>query len=340
MGKITIFGAGITGLATAAVIREKNPDHDITIVARDLPGDAPSQAWASPWACAGWVALGGISPLEREMQLAALDHLRSLAARHPESGARLVELTDCFPGGVRASDPEGAVGWFRDRVPGFEVLDEGEGGGEEDGARVRYGSVVLTPAVFLPWLRRRLEEDGVRFVRIAEVGALADLAHLGHDVLVNASGLASSTLRDVKDDLVITDRTWVAVVRSDYRDAFVRRGNGVYTYVFGRGDGTAVVGGVSEPTTGELKSKEEIHQDLFRRAHENLPEHFPSASPADYDIVQDLVGIRPLRPAGVRVEKVEAGGQKVVHAYGTTIGGYIHSFGLAKEVARLVEEAL
>ncbi|KAL2158836.1 hypothetical protein VTH06DRAFT_4028, partial [Thermothelomyces fergusii] len=79
---------------------------------------------------------------------------------------------------------------------------------------------------------------------------------------------------------------------------------------------------------------------LFRRAHENLPEYFPSASPADYDIVQDLIGIRPLRPAGVRVEKEDIGGQKVVHAYGTTIGGYIHSFGLAEEAARLVGEAI
>jgi hypothetical protein len=42
----------------------------------------------------------------------------------------------------------------------------------------------------------------------------------------------------------------------------------------------------------------------------------------------------------VRVEKEVLNGQKVVHAYGTTIGGYIHSFGLAEEVARLVEECV
>ncbi|KAL2158835.1 hypothetical protein VTH06DRAFT_4027, partial [Thermothelomyces fergusii] len=97
MGKITIFGAGIVGLATAFVLREKHPDLEITIAARDLPGDAPSDAWASPWACAGWVALGGLNGLEQDMQLRALDRLRSLAAQHPESGARLVELTDCLP---------------------------------------------------------------------------------------------------------------------------------------------------------------------------------------------------------------------------------------------------
>jgi hypothetical protein len=75
MGKITIFGAGyvslpastylsplltlpansICGLSTAAILtcpKPNDPDwkpHQITIVARDLPGDEPSQVWASPW---------------------------------------------------------------------------------------------------------------------------------------------------------------------------------------------------------------------------------------------------------------------------------------------------
>lgn len=69
---------------------------------------------------------------------------------------------------------------------------------------------------------------------------------------------------------------------------------------------------------------------------------FPTSNPEQYKIVEDLVGIRPLRiSAGVRVEKeVMVNGQKVVHAYGTTAGGYIYSFGLGKEVAKLVEEFL
>ncbi|KAK4149487.1 hypothetical protein C8A00DRAFT_18831 [Chaetomidium leptoderma] len=344
MTKITIFGAGIPGLSTAAILSSSSsPDkHTITIAARNLPGDAPrSQDWASPWACAGWVALGGASPREEQMQLDALAYLRTLAVEYPESSVRCVELTDVFGGelGVAGSvENRGAV-WYKGRVPGFEVLQEDtkEGGGE---VRVRYGSVVLTPGVFLVWLRKRLEEGGVRFERIGEVKALGELAYLGHDLLINASGLASLTLEDVGDEKMVMDRTYVTVVKSEYQGAFVRRGLGVYTYIFGRGDGTAAVGGVSEPVQNEVKPMEEIHEDLFRRAHEYLPEHFSSPNPGDYDIVEDLVGVRPLRPAGVRVEKEVVNGQKVVHAYGTTIGGYIHSFGLAQEVARLVEEPL
>jgi len=38
------------------------------------------------------------------------------------------------------------------------------------------------------------------------------------------------------------------------------------------------------------------------------------------------------------LEKETIGGQNIVHAYGTTIGGYMLSFGIAREAARLVDE--
>jgi hypothetical protein len=106
-----------------------------------------------------------------------------------------------------------------------------------EGAKVRYGSVVLTPGVFLPWLKRMLEEDGVRFEKVGEVASLGELmgTWMEHDVLINASGLGSTKLQDVKDEKVVSDRTYVTVVKSDIKAAFVKRGVGVYTYIFGRG---------------------------------------------------------------------------------------------------------
>ena len=77
---------------------------------------------------------------------------------------------------------------------------------------------------------------------------------------------------------------------------------------------------------------------LIGRAHENLPGVFKSSKPEAYDIAQDLVGIRPMRLPEVRVEKEVIAGQKVVHAYGTTWGGYIMGFGVAREAAKLVDE--
>ena len=49
---VVILGAGVTGLTAAHVLTEGEGSNtfDVTIVARDMPEDLSSQAFASPWA--------------------------------------------------------------------------------------------------------------------------------------------------------------------------------------------------------------------------------------------------------------------------------------------------
>lgn len=241
-----------------ATLLIKDTNNTITIVARDLPGDPPSQGWASPWACAAWVALGSYcSAREQQMQLDALEYWKRLAVDEPEGGVRIAEMVDvagvCESGDSVSSE-------FMKRVPGFRVL-EGLGEGLVGAG---YESVVVDPGVFLPWLRKKLEADGVRFQRIGTVTSLGEIngMGLGHDVLINASGAASLTLEDVRDEGVVVDRTYTVVVKLEYDGMFVRREKGQYTYMFGRGDGTAVVGGLSEPVDMPARKREEVHQDV------------------------------------------------------------------------------
>ncbi|KAI1148311.1 nucleotide-binding domain-containing protein [Nemania diffusa] len=290
------------------IARQLPKDCDVTIVARDLPSEMPSQDWASPWACPGWVALGG-SAREQQMQLDALASCRKLAVSHSESSVRTNELTDVYGvGKASASDL-----WYHGRLLGYKIVDAAqfalEGGKTQPVVAVQYSSFVITP----PYLR--------------------------HDVLINASGHASATLEDVRDEQVIPGRTYVTLVKSKY-DKSLRRSATEYTYIFGRNDSTSILGGIPEPVQNDVKSSESIRADLVRRANANLPGSFPSANREDYEFVKDLVGIRPLRLPVPRVEKETVGRQKIVHAYGTTAGGYIYSFGLSREVARLVDEFL
>lgn len=55
-------------------------------------------------------------------------------------------------------------------------------------------------------------------------------------------------------------------------------------------------------------------------------------------MVRDLVGIRPYREGGVRLEPQTMDGRYVLHAYGVGGGGYVFSWGLAKAVVDLVNE--
>ncbi|KAK4168162.1 D-amino-acid oxidase [Cladorrhinum sp. PSN259] len=328
MPNITIFGAGITALSTAYTLPKSA---HIKILAANLPGDSDnSQEWASPHACAGWVALGGLTPLEEQMQLDSLAFLRKLALTNPESGVRRAKMTDIHD----ESPPNGQV-WYKDRVPGYSETQN-----EQGGLVTRYESVVVDPSKLLVWLRNELENQGVEFKRIGKVESLRQVKMMaGGEVLINASGMGSRDLKDVGDEHVVGDRTYCVRVESKFTEMFVRRGKGhQYTYVFGRGDGTAVLGGVSVPVEEEVKTAEDVRAEIIGRTHDNLPEFFASPDQKAYTVVEDLVGIRPLRFAGVRVEKEEIEGQNVVHAYGTTIGGYIHSFGLARQVAKLVDD--
>jgi len=243
----------------------------VTIVARDLPGDEPSQDWASPWACAGWAAVAahGGSPREQQMQLDALKFLRKLAASNPESSLRRAELTD-----VHDAEISGASGdlWYHGRLPNFQSLDPSTLSIHRTvklGNASTYSSAILDPAIFLPWFRRELEASGVQFLRIASIKSLSELKVFGHDILINASGIASRTLTDTKDEHVVMDRHHIMIVKSDYDKMFVRRtASGDYVYIFGRQNGTAVIGGISDMPDSEIRPLEAVREEV-RGSHDH-----------------------------------------------------------------------
>ncbi|OJD40785.1 aromatic amino acid aminotransferase [Diplodia corticola] len=330
MTKITILGAGIAGLSIAAQLPKT---HAITIVARDLPGDHPSSpTWASPFAGATWLGMDGSPAREQQMQRDGFAHMWKIAVAAPESSVKRVEMHDLWDDDDDDRRLEDV--WYYGRMPGFRVMD-GDELPEGVARGMCYMSWVLTPTVFLSWLRERLEAAGVAFKR-ANVRSLADLKGMGHDVLINAAGWGARFLGDVADQDVEQVRGQTVLVRTDYDKVWTRRGKD-YTYVIPRGDGTAVLGGIKQYGNTDTSVDSSLRDDILRRVHEGLPNVFPE-KPSEFDVVRDIVGIRPQRKTGVRVEKEELDGQTVVHAYGAPGGGYVYSFGLAREVAKLVDE--
>lgn len=230
------------------------PKHcDITIVARDLPGDPESADWASPWAGAIWLGMDGSNPSEQKMQLDSLAYWLKLAALHPDSSVKSVEMHD-----VMDHTPLDLV-WYRNKVPNFRLLTKEELPADAK-LGVSYQSIVLTPAAFLPWMRQRLEANGVVFRR-ASVRSLADLKSMGHDILINASGSGPKNLSDIKDPNMVFVRGQTCLVKSDFDKAWIRRGDH-YTYHLPRGDGTAVLGGIKENGKSEVVFQENVKRDV------------------------------------------------------------------------------
>jgi D-amino-acid oxidase len=84
-----------------AIASQLPKDYDVTIFARDLPGDPDSLQWASPWAGAIWMPVHGSGPKDQMIQLDALAyltqlyiHIQSQVSRYP-SDLRLSSLTFC-----------------------------------------------------------------------------------------------------------------------------------------------------------------------------------------------------------------------------------------------------
>ncbi|KAK5086229.1 hypothetical protein LTR70_000015 [Exophiala xenobiotica] len=283
-------------MATAAALSR---NHEVTIVAKNLPGDAPTIEWASPWAGASFIAGSCSSLQEAKMQLEAFAELWRLSIEHPESSVKRILIED-----LHDNKTEDEV-WWKDFMPEVSPL-----------ARIGDAS----------------------FKRM-NLSSLSDACSLGHDVLVNATGFGSLTLADVLDEDVDMVRGQTMVVRSDYNKLFMRDSGDRYTYAIPRLDGTVVLGGVRQRDTLDSKVDWDICRDIAQRIHKNLPDHFP-AEMSDLQNIGHNVGIRPGRRSGIRIEKEEKNGQKIVHVYGAAGGGYIFGAGMARAAATLVEEFL
>lgn len=104
----TLVSSSVIGMTTASLLSRS---HDITIVARDLPGDEPCIDWASPWAGANFIAGGCTDPREKKMQLDAFAELWRLSVSTPESGLKQITIED-----ILDTVPADQI-WWKDYVP-------------------------------------------------------------------------------------------------------------------------------------------------------------------------------------------------------------------------------
>jgi D-amino-acid oxidase len=81
----------------------------------------------------------------------------------------------------------------------------------------------------------------------------------------------------------------------------------------------------------------EIARDEIRRAHRLAPEVVPE-HPAD-DAVSHIIGIRPSRRGGFRLDSEQKDHRTVLSAYGFGGGGYAFSYGIADALVKMVEQA-
>ncbi|AEO65940.1 uncharacterized protein THITE_2113588 [Thermothielavioides terrestris NRRL 8126] len=302
------------------------------------------------------------------MALRTFAHMQALHAAHPHTAGitflKGIEYLEA-PGPAYLEPPPALL---RD-LPGFRLLDPSSSDSSDsfprDGRVVwgcEYDTWCVNPMVYCAFLLRRFVHRGGRVVQLerelrrpeeafalplvgdgtlrAGAGAGAGGGDGNGDgvgevaAVVNASGTGI-----VPDpDMTIT-RGQTCLVAEDC-DATVTRQNadGSWTFCVPRGfEGGTIIGGTKELNNWDPKPSVEVRERLLSKFIETYPKIL--GDKPKLTVIRDIVGRRPTRNGGPRVEgEVVPGAGFVMHAYGLGGRGYELSWGVAEAVVEGVEK--
>ncbi|MET0602021.1 MAG: FAD-dependent oxidoreductase [Baekduia sp.] len=336
--RVAVVGGGVAGLSAACDLRALGAKV-VIIEDRDVR-ETPS-----------WVAAGLIEPVAgtqdragMQRELAAFERSMQVWRAVAASGSPLISrrrvLTVCA-----TSRPP--LPWA-DAVEGFRPVARGEVPARYvDGDAASFSTYVVETSRWLMATRARLARDGVRFVR-ARVETLDQVTErVGPvDGIVNASGLGAARLA---------------------QDPTLFRGDGHIVRV-------RPTAGVHDVFMDETRAPEDVAADpyavnmlyIIPRRHDiviggtlwdspnvdGVPQRLPGmgehlrALAAEVEprlarapILEYLVGARPRRRAGVRVELQADGAVPVAHLYGQGGSGWTLAPGLAEQAVGLLADA-
>lgn len=247
---------------------------------------------------------------------------------------------------------------------------------------IAFTSLTMTPLTYLNRLLSRISALGGRIHRahlpslshLSHTGITSLIGSAPSTVIV-CTGLGSISLGGVEDTTVYPTRGQVVKVRAPWvRNGFTRQlgsldggEGGERTYVIPRPDGEVILGGTREEGDWYPYPRGGTSRDILRRALEICPDLQPAhqvapalavsgpPSPEKVDemktgekgaldgmVISHLVGFRPSRKDGVRLErgpevKLETGERvKVVYNYGHGGAGWQCCWGYAESAVDLV----
>lgn len=283
------------------------------------------------------------------MSLRTFAHMQALHAAHPHTAGitflKGIEYLEA-PGPAYLDLSTSELG----SLPGFRLLDPASEF-PADG-RVTWGceydTWCVNPMVYCAFLLRRFVHRGGGVVQLArdlrrpeEVFALlpgggssSSSDGGGIAVVVNASGTGI-----VPDPAMTITRGQTCLVAEDC-DATVTRQNadGTWTFCVPRGfEGGTIIGGTKETNNWDPEPSVEMREQLLGKFAETYPKILGGKT--ELTVLRDIVGRRPTRDGGPRVEgEVIPGGGFVMHAYGLGGRGYELSWGVAEAVVEGVEK--
>lgn len=338
---IVVIGAGILGISSAVTLLNSLPSKRILLVSSFFSTDGINPSYPSTLAGAHYRPIPPTTPqLKREARLAqtTYDRFKELASGHPELGIQFMEGVE-YVSGEATEAYSALLPGFADQQ-GFRVLS-----GDEKPAGVefaaRYDTYTVDPEVYLVHMLRRFKLGGGEVKRM-ELQSPEEAFELADNVstVVNCSGTGFG---DPKS-FIIRGQTCLVSNPCD-RTITQQFADGTWSFVIPRplGGGT-IVGGTKQANNWDPKPSQQVREKLL----ENGAKLYPSIlnKEGKFDVIRDIVGRRPARDGGLRLEAETLPGTEkqknrvVVHAYGAGGRGVELSWGIAEKVLKLVQENL
>lgn len=267
----------------------------------------------------------------------------------------MVEFTDISPTQRSAKDV-----WFSSLVPDFEMLPDGDGAGNY---AVKYKSFTISVPLYTQWLVSELMSPKPTILDASRAGPPVDIRRCSTlqslsavrsllpscDLVVNATGMGAGDLADVRDSKVHPIRGQTVLVsvpafKAPNKGArCVMKPSNPANYVIPRArSGQVILGGTFGVRESATTPDKETAERIMRECAILVPEIVPEGKTwRDILVISHNVGLRPAREGGARVELERIGNAgealTVVHSYGIGPAGYQASFGIAKEVADLID---
>jgi glycine/D-amino acid oxidase-like deaminating enzyme len=338
---IAVIGAGITGLTACSLLRREYPSTSITLIAAELPSPDPttlSVDYTSAWAGAHYrpVPAGSDPKLLFEAELGRRTYevrKREFAEHGEETGIRFLEGVEYM------EDPSEVHLALKD---GYEYAGEGDGfrvlGKEElpEGVKwgCRYWTYDVNPDVYCAKLLKEFADNGGKLVT-SRLESTEDAFNVveGATTVVNCSG------RGFGDEKVFVTRGQTCLVKNRCERTVTRQnGDGTWTALIPRPGAGTIVGVSKEVGDMTAEARIETREIMLEKAKRLLPGELLKSDNDEWEVVRDIVGRRPTRTGGLRLEaEVAEGGNRIVHAYGVGGRGYELSWAIAEEIVQLVK---
>lgn len=361
--EIVVLGAGVIGLTTAVVLQEKG-DYRVTIIADVFPGDERSSRYTSCWAGAHHVTLSGSDARLDKIDRETFEFMWKLS--EPGKGA----AEGCF---LRLKQQEFyeegyGDGTQLDYYPEWQDISTNAVQTSGIVRGVEFETLTIDVPIYLHYLQARFLAKGGTISRgsvqhISQV--LEGGPYLFHsdpqkrkklagnvplDGLIICAGLGARSLGGVEDRNVYSARGQTVVLRAPWVNTGRTLTGKNWVYIIPRKSGDVVVGGVKEIDDWYPLPREGTRMAILQRGLALCPELAPPAirqerQPTVEDLLplvsEDLVGLRPMRNGGIRLEAQtmqtrDGGTVPVVFNYGHGGNGYISSWGSAFSAADLL----